>query len=399
MKHSLALCYLGLCCFGLAACTAKSTSPTNTADVAERDVVPVDASTQTQLGLHIEPAAADSVTPAITANGELQLNEDRTWKVGAMTEGRVVSVPVHLGETVRAGQVVIEMHGHEVHEARANRRQALAELESRQVLAEQALRVRDRTRRLFDLKAASKEQLEAAGTQYRTAVIGVENAQTEVRKVEAHLTEFLDVSVHDPNDAAESGEIEDLVPIKAPAAGTVMERLVSAGSVVLAGSPVMTVSDLSSLWLIAAVNEADLSYIRRGQQASISVRAYPDKTFPGTVAQLGERLDPQTRTLQVRVLLSNRNGLLKPDMFASVEFTPEPQKRMIHVPEAAIQELGGKPVVFVRRADKSFAAAEVKTGRKVAGQVEILSGLEPGAPVVSDGALLLKSQLLKIAGD
>src|SRR3954452_4877978 len=118
-----------------------------------------------------------------------------------------------------------------------------------------------------------------------------------------------------------------------------MDRHVGVGSVVSSGDPVVTVLDLSSLWLVASVNEADLSRIQRGQSVRILVRAYPDRSFPGQVFQLGERLDAQTRTLQVRVLVANSQALLQPDMFATVEFTPAIEQESVHVPESAVQEL------------------------------------------------------------
>lgn len=385
---------LALCCLILAACgTSKPPAAATTAPPSNN--IDVDTRTQRQLGMEVQPAQAAALASPITATGQLQLNEERTWKVGAVTEGRIVAVPVRLGETVAAGQIVAQMHSHEVHDARATRRQAIAELERLKVLAEQARRVRDRTRRLFDLKAASREQLEAAETQARSAEFGVTNAEAEVSKAESHLTEFLDVSLKDETHRPDSADEQDRVPIKAPAAGTVMERLATVGTVVSVAAPVVIISDLSSLWLIAAVNEADLSLIRPRQAVRISVRAYPDRTFPGTVFQLGERLDPQTRTLQVRVLVSNPNGLLKPDMFATVDFTPAAQSASIHVPESAVQDLDGKTIVFIQAPDKTFHPREVRTGNRVAGQMEILSGLEPGIPVVVNGALLLKSQLLK----
>ena len=246
------------------------------------------------------------------------------------------------------------------------------------------------------MKAASREQLEAAETQYKSAQLSVSTAQAGVDKANAHLTEFLEVPLHDePSGKADS----DKVPIKAPAAGTVMERLASVGSVVSSGDPVVTVSDLSSLWLIAAVNEADLSKIKRGQRVLILVRAYPDKTFPGQVFQLGERLDPQTRTLQVRVLVSNPHGLLKPEMFASAEFSPQAQQTFVHVPESSVQDFKGKSVVFVQTAPGMFSPKEVQAGIRVDRQIQILSGLDPGTPVVVNGALLLKSHLLKSASN
>jgi cobalt-zinc-cadmium efflux system membrane fusion protein len=385
-----------LSCALLESCTSKSAPVTGmeTPAALPRDVA-VDSKTQQQLGVEVEPAVARSVAASITANGRLQLNEDRTWHVGAVIEGRIVAVPVHLGDVVSEGQVIAQMHSHEVHDSRANRRQALAEIERVKVLAEQALRVRDRTKRLFDLKAASREQLEAADTQYRSAQLSILNAQAEVDKTEAHLTEFLDVPLQDTGRAEKTGADADRVPIKAPASGTVIDRQANIGTVVSTGDPVLTISDLSSLWFIAAVNEADLSQIRRGQAVRTAVRAYPDKTFPGRVFQLGERLDPHTRAVQVRVLVLNPNGLLKPDMFATADFTPQDPRRVVHVPESAIQEFKGKSIVFVRTPGGTFTAKHVRAGARVDRQVEILSGIEPGTPVVTNGALLLKAQLLK----
>jgi cobalt-zinc-cadmium efflux system membrane fusion protein len=385
-----------LSCVLLASCVPKAASAPEAkgASAPARDLV-VDVKTQQQLGVEVQPAVAQAVAAPITAAGQLQMNEDRTWQVGAVIEGRIVAFPVHLGDSVQAGEVIAQMHSHEVHDSRASRRQAVAEKEKLKVVAEQALRVRDRTRRLFELKAASREQVEAADTQYRSAQLNVSNAQAEVDKTEAHLTEFLDVPHEDSARAEVRADEADRVPIKAPASGTVMERRVNVGSVVSTGDPVITISDLSSLWLIAAVNEADLSRIRPGQDVRVSVRAYSDKTFPGKVFQLGERLDPHTRTLQVRVLVSNIQGMLKPDMFTTAEFSGRPEGSAVHVPETAIQEINGTSVVFVRTSAQTFGIKKVKVGRRLNRQVEILSGIDAQTPVVVSGAFLLKSQLLK----
>lgn len=374
---------------------SKAQKPAEMSPVAQdqREAkVDVDAKTQQQLGIVIQQAVLRSVRAPISSTGQLQLNEDDTWHVGAVLAGKIVSVPVRLGDIVRAGQVVALMHSHDVYDARAGRRQANVELDRLKTLADQALRIRNRTQRLLDLKAASREQMEAAETAYQSARLSVANAQAEVDKADFHLRHFLDVPLNE--SLSTSGEL-DQVPIKAPATGTVMERLANAGSVVSAGDPVITLSNLSTLWLIAAVNEADLSQVHRGQSVQISVRAYPDRKFGGKVSQLGERMDPQTRTLQVRVLVTNAQGLLKPDMFATADFSASANREAIYLPEAAIQELAGKPVVFVRSSTGSFEPHNVNTGLRADRQVEILSGLEPGTPVVVDGALLLKSQMLK----
>lgn len=377
-------------------CSKSDPVPSTSQSASEEPArVAVDAQTQKQLEIEVEPVRSAGAGAPIAATGQLQVNEDRTWKVGAVIGGKIVSVPFRLGDTVRIGQVVARMHSHEVHDARATHRQAVAELNRLTVLAEQALKVKERTQRLFDLKAASREQLEAAETQYRGAQLNVSAAQAEVEKAEFHLTEFLEVSLADPKLAGEKATDADQVPIKSPASGTVMERLANDGAVVSPGDPIFTISDLSSLWLIAAVNEADLSAIRPGQTAQISVRAYPDRKFQGRVSRLGERMDPQTRTLQVRVLLANPSGLLKPGMFATVELDPSTQSSALQVPESALQEWNGKQIVFVRTEAGDFAPREVKTGLRRSQYVEVISGLESGTPVVVRGGMILRGQLLK----
>lgn len=358
--------------------------------------VDVDLKTQQDVGIIVEPAVVSTATSPITATGQLQLNEDRTWQVGAIIAGKIVNVPVQLGEIVRAGQIVAQMHSHEVYDARASRRQVVAELYRLQALEDQAKRIRDRTQRLLDLKAASREQMEAAETAYRSAQLSVANAKAEVEKASFHLQNFLEVPI---GETGPPNSEQDRVPIKAPATGTVMERRANAGTVVSAGDPVVAISDLSTLWVIAAVNEEDLSQIHRGQSVQISVRAYPSRTFAGRVFQLGERMDPQTRTLQIRISVANPQSLLKPDMFATLSFAPSGARQAIYLPESAIQEIDGRNIVFVQSRTGNYEPREIKLGARVNRKVEIMSGVDPGALVVVSGALLLKSQLMKTGQD
>jgi multidrug efflux pump subunit AcrA (membrane-fusion protein) len=297
---------------------------------------------------------------------------------------------------VRKEQVLAELHSHDVHVARAGYRQAIAELERRQVLAAQALKVRDRARRLFELKAASREQVEAAETEYRNAQIQVLNAESEIEKERTHLTDILEVPAEKPGaPGSPDAHTADLVPIKAPAAGTVMERRASSGTVVSKGDHVFTISDLSRLWMLASFNESDLSRLRVGQAASVTVRAYPNVNFPGRIVKLGERLDPETRTLQVRIALSNPQSRLKPGMFATVAIGSLGGRPAILVPTEAVQEMNGNKVVFVRIQQTEFRPREISTSTVIDARAEVLSGLQPGEEIVVKGAFLLKSELLK----
>jgi cobalt-zinc-cadmium efflux system membrane fusion protein len=311
-----------------------------------------------------------------------------------MTDGKILSVPVRVGDLVRRGQPLAVLHSHEIHDARATLRQATAELARHKVLQQQARAVRDRTRRLFDLRAASREQLESAETMYLSATNSVNAAQADVDKATFHITDYLEVPI-ESQEGPDHDPARDGLTIKAPAHGTVMERNVTAGTVVSVGDPVFTIADLSSLWLIAAVNEADMSRIRPGQRVEVTVRAFADRKFPGKVLRLGERLDPQTRTLRVLVLVPNPRGLLKPDMFASGEFETGETRKVVQVPEASVQDVNGKPTVFLSKGSGVYKAQHVTVGAKTGGNVQILSGLQAGDLLVVNGAYLLKTQAMK----
>jgi multidrug efflux pump subunit AcrA (membrane-fusion protein) len=380
----------------LSGCASSTKSAAEKPDVKPAEIS-IDDTVRKDLGITTVQAEEAPVGAPVSATGQLQVNEDATWVVGAITDGKITSVPVLVGDQVREGQPLAILHSHEVHDARATLRQAMSELARQKVLAEQARSVRDRARRLLDLRAASREQVDAAETMYVSATNSVATAQADVDKARFHLTDFLEVPEESPS-AGHDPKLEGLT-IKAPASGTLMERKATAGTVVSTGDPVFTIANLGSLWLIAAVNEADMSRVRPNQRVQITVRAFTDRKFTGRVLRLGERLDPQTRNLQVRVLIPNPGGLLKPEMFATAEFETGETRRSIQVPEGAVQQINGKPIVFLKTGTGAFHPAEVTLGSKNAGRVELLSGVNAGELVVVGGAYLLKTQLMKDAGN
>jgi membrane fusion protein, heavy metal efflux system len=167
------------------------------------------------------------------------------------------------------------------------------------------------------------------------------------------------------------------------------------GTVVNSGEDLFVIANISSLWMIGAANEADLSKLHPGQQVRIEVRAYPEREFTGRILKLGEQLDPSTRTLQIRIVVPNPQGLLKPEMYATATVQQFGRHAALVVPEEAIQEIDGVDTVFVRDSGNEFRARTVESGRHVDGRVEIVEGLKPGDAVVVKGGFALKSQLLK----
>jgi membrane fusion protein, heavy metal efflux system len=383
----------------LLACSCKSSPPAQasvdqkaSSEVNRASEVAIDAAAQQKAGIAVRNASGKASNEVITATGQITYNEDRSWTVGAVVDGRVVSVGVKPGDKVAAGQVLAQVHSHEVHDSRAEYKNALQEAARAQAVLAQADRTRERARRLFELKAGSREQLEHAELESRNAAAALEKAKTDAEKHRVHLVEFLGVAV---DDAQKGGADDDSVPITAPEAGVVVERLATAGSAVTAGQQVFRLADLSSLWMIANVNEADLAHVRPGQAVRVAVRAYPDRKFSGRVLRLGEQLDPATRTLRVHVLVPNANGLLKPEMFAAAEIDRPGTRESVVIPDSALQDLNGHQIVFVRVAPNRFAVRPVQTAPSGAGEVEVIAGLQANEPVVVKGAFVLKSQLLR----
>jgi len=338
---------------------------------------------------NIVSVAVESRTQALVlqVNGRLTANEDRTWHVDSFTEGRILKLFANVGDRVTAGQLVAQMHSHEVHESRSEYQRAKTDLAKLQSQRSYAVRTRDRMKRLLELKAASVEQAEHAESQWRDAEAAVKNAQIELERTRVHLVGFLDVPAEDDE--------EDAVPIKTRNAGTVIKRETSVGAVVKAADGVYVVSDLTSVWMIAALPEDQLGKVRVGMNAQVKVQAYPDEVFAGKIVRLGDQLDVETRTVPVRITLGNQGQKLRPEMYAVAEIGAGGVTNAIVMPQAALQDFNGQAVVFVDLGDGKYVVRPVRTGRVQGASVEVLEGLVAGDRVVSRGAYVLKSQMFK----
>ena len=336
-----------------------------------------------------------SIASEIRATGQVVPNEDRTYRVGAHVSGRIGSIEVNLGDRVTEGEILLRVHSHEIHDTRAAYLVARDTVRQAQERSAYAQRVRDRARRLLALQAISKEQADQAETEWNTSLAAVDAAQAQLEGERTHLIEVLEVPIDKSGIPADV----ETVPIRSPAAGVVIERKATVGSVATAGEALLAITDPSLLWVIANVNEADLSSLRPGQSVNVQVRAYPDRSFRGRIEKLGEQLDPATRTLQVRVVVPNEQGLLKPEMFAAVEIIREAISGAITIPRDAIQDLAGKPSVFLETAAFHYRPQTVVTGQSAGERIQVVSGLKPGDRVVVQGSFGLKSEALRKGGE
>ena len=379
-------------------CACQKQVPTAASPVANSKPDNVDLSAEALQNANVEvvPARRITLDQTIEAPGKLAWNEDKTVSIGVVATGKIIRVYAKVGDMVKENQVLARMHTHDVHDTRALLRQARAEKDRATSSLEQAKRNEDRMSRLLQLKAISLSQLEQATMERKTAETSLRKANADVEKEILHLTETLEISADDEESTTHKhDEDEDLVPIKSSAAGIVVERKITPGTVVNLGQEAFTVTDHNSLWCIANFPESALSRIRVGAIVEVDVRAFPGRRFAAKVMRLGETIDPATRTLLIRAEL-NSQGLLKPEMLATIRLRL-PALSTLVVPESALQTVDGKTIVFVESSPGKFlprsVEAQVQNGRAM-----ILSGLKEGERVAATGSYFLKGHLLRETG-
>jgi len=323
------------------------------------------------------------VAPSVEVPGQLQPDENRTVRVSAPAQGRLLTLRVNVGDRVVRGQPLATLQSEAASSARADYAKAVAELSSRQTAATYARVSRERAERLLELKAGSRQDVERARTEDQVAQGEVAQASAEVQRAKEELSHL---------NVDDRGEIV----LRSTIAGVVLTRDAVAGTVVEPGAPLLTITDPNTLWLQIAASEAVASSIRPSALIRFSVRAFPDEPFEARVANIGGALDPDTRTLPVRAVVSNAPGRLRPEMFATVLIEQGASRKGFGVPDAAVQLLDERPVVFVARTDgaggATFERRDVEVGARQGGRTQIVRGLGPGDVVVTDGAFAVKSQ-------
>lgn len=339
----------------------------------------------------IEVAEARTVTRAATfdAPAVLALDEARTARIGSLVEGSVVKVHSEVGDRAGRGAVLAEMHSPVVHEAWADYRKAISERRRRETELAWATQSSERAGRLYQEKALSLQERQRAEVDQVAALEELDRARTEVRRAEEALGHLGVTNKEDP-----TGESGETIPVKSPLPGVVLEKFVTAGTATTPGTPLFVVSDLSGLWAMAEVDETRIPLVAAGRPAKVYVAAWPGRAFDAKVTFVGDAVNPKTRRVTVRCQVPNPDGLLKPDMYARVALGESAPRTMIVVAEEAIQEMDGRPHVFVAGEKGRFEKREVALGATSEGLVEVRSGVAAGEKVATRGSFLLKSQLL-----
>ena len=353
---------------------------------AESGLVEISVEAQQHFGMQVEAAQVHELNEYLTVAGTVQAVDSRMNTVRPLARGRLHDVLVRVGDRVLKGQPLATYDNIEAGELAMQLAGARADLERLRVQERNLMRQAERSRALADIGAVPKKEFEQASVDLQSAQQSIKAQESLTTGILARLRRF---GISQPDTQS-----MPITTITSPFDGVVTKQEASPGEVVESTSALFTIADLSTVWVQAEVYEKDLGRLRVGQSALITVDTYPNHQFTGKVTYVSDFLDPQTRTAKVRCELPNGDVRLKLNMFARVNLPTTYSRRTLAVPVGAVQEVGDKTVVFVRKTATQFEPRWVSAGNTVRDLVEITNGLREGEPVVKAGAFHLKSILV-----
>lgn len=321
--------------------------------------------------IKIESVSETDASGAAVLTGRVAFDEDHTQRVSSPIDGRVAALFVESGDGVKSGQRLLELSSPEVGRLQSEAQKAFQD-------ATVATRTLDRLKRLRVDGAVSEKDLVQGDADYA-------KARSDAARAEAQL-KALGISPSDPTVNAS---------LRAHVSGTIVARNVLVGQEVRADAaePLLTITNLDTVWVLADVYEQDLGLVEPGQSVRLHVPAYPDETFPGRVGTVGDVVDPQTRTVKMRCVVANPAHRLKPEMFVKVEVLNATAKKVVMIPSTAVLSQGETTKAIVAMENNVFRERVIEVGPERDGKVRLLGGLRPGERIVTDGALFLENEL------
>jgi cobalt-zinc-cadmium efflux system membrane fusion protein len=380
--------YLIFAALLLAACSkkeedsAKAAAPPAEARAADGSVsIPSDSPKLAEI--HVAPVATSSVPfDEVVSPGKIETNPNLVSRVALPLAGRVSAVLVKLGDSVKRGDPVLTLESPDADAAASACLQAQAALTQARANQNKAQSDYDRAKDLFEHNAVAQKDVLTAENAQAQANAAMEQAQAGVQQAD-RKAQLLGLK---------PGVFGQRVTVPAPISGKVLEMSVAAGEYRNdTNAPIMTIADLSTVWVASDVPESAIRFIQTGERIDVELTAYPGETFHGRVTRIADTVDPQTRTIKVRAEMDNSSGKLRPEMYGTIRHTDSIRTLPV-VPVGAVVQADGKSSVWVEQAPGRFRPVEVKTGERYGDLLPVLSGVQSGTRVVIDGAMLLRAQ-------
>jgi RND family efflux transporter MFP subunit len=313
--------------------------------------------------------------------GVVNPDEYHEVHVTPLVGGIIRQVPVVLGDHVRRGQPLAVIFSSELATAESDYLAMMAELAADHKKLE-------RTQNLVKLGAASQQEEDDVTADHAAHEAHVRSALERLRLLGAS----------DPQIAAlkQAEQIDANFSVPAPINGIVLTRTANLGLVTNMSQELFTVADISTVWVMASINEKDFSTVHVGTTAAVTAQAYPGRVWKGRVVYIQPQVDPATRTAQARIEVANPGESLRLDMYMDVAFTAESGNGLT-IPETAVQAIGEKQYVFlpVKDSDGSFAVRQVRLGPASNGYYPVLDGLKLNDEIVNEGSFILKAEAIR----
>ena len=356
-----------------------------TSSVSYGDEVRLSDAQMATLGIRVESAGKGCADEALSAPATVAFDPDLVAKVGPRIRAKVITVTKDLGDVVAAGDVVVILDSPELGRMKSGFLAAQAGLEA----ADAEYR---RDQPLAKDRIISEAALQQTRAHYLEALSKRDAAREELRLLGLDEGEIS----HDDHDASPLTRYE----LKTPRAGVIQKRDLTPGETIEANETPILVVDTSVMWVMIDAYEQALPRLALGQPVTLRIGVLPKHEFQGEVDWISAALDEKARTVRVRAAIANPEGLLRAGMFGTAEIHTNELGELALVPIDSVQTLGDREVVFVPADEEDdeeeegvFRVADVELGDEGRGLVEIRQGLEPGQPVVVEGAFDLMSML------
>ena len=329
--------------------------------------------------------------PAI---GQIAFNEDTSTVVLTPFSGRVTRLIAKIGDDVKRGDALFEIDSPEVVQTQTDLIAAMQGLEKSKHQLALAKRVLDRQTGLFADKATSQRELDQARADYGSAETDVRTAEGTLAAARNRLRVLVGRSEEEVARVERERLINPLIAINAPIEGTVIARKVGPGQYVRSdsGDSLYAISNLSTMWLKANVPENDIPLVRVGQEIEVRVAAVPDRVFKAHVIAIGAASDSTTRRVSVRSEITNPDGALKSEMFATFKIATGSGETSPGVPTEAVIWEGDLATVWVEIEPMLFRRRKVRIGLEQDGRLQVREGLNPGELVVGRGAIFVDNE-------
>ncbi len=319
----------------------------------------------------------------VVAPAKIEANPNRVSHAVLSVPGRIVHVMVKLGDSVTEGQPVVTIDSPSVGEYQSAYLQADASVRQAQLAITKADADLARITDLYQHMAVAQKEVLAAQTALDVTKATLDQAVSAREHSLRRLQLF----------GLQPGEFQQLVTVTAPISGKVLEISVVDGEIHNEiSTSLITIADLSRVWATSEVAESDIRHCKIGGMADLELIAYPNETFRARVTRIADTVDPETRTIEVSAALDNSDGRLRPEMFGRLHYA-DAVVPTLWIPESAVVQANGANLVFVEEATGRFLATTVTLGSRYQNGFAVVSGLQAGQKVVTQGAVYLKASL------